>query len=115
MTVGTCRTKSSAVSVSILPGLGRRESAPSSPLGLPVAKKKGAAQRGVARHALKHNRPAIRPPRDITTCLGLVVAFRTLLNELIILIRGSFLSNDFTDERLVPAAGRSHNAAVIVR
>src|SRR5207244_653413 len=46
ITVGAVRTKSSAVSVSIFPGLGRRESAPSLPSGVPVAKKKGAAHTG---------------------------------------------------------------------
>src|SRR5262249_12578870 len=83
MTVVSCKRKSSAVSVSIFPALGRRESAPSSPLGLPVAKKNGAAQRGVARLVVKNNRPAIRPPRDITTFLGVVIAFTNLLIEFI--------------------------------
>src|ERR1700730_12967184 len=46
MTVGSERTKSSAVSVSIFPGLGRRESAPSLPSGLPVLKKNGSAAAG---------------------------------------------------------------------
>src|SRR5215471_839791 len=69
MTVVSCRKKSSAVSVSMLPGLGRRESAPSAPLGFPVLKKNGAAHRGVARHAVKANAAQIKLPRDITAFL----------------------------------------------
>ncbi|TMG83465.1 MAG: hypothetical protein E6H78_12180 [Betaproteobacteria bacterium] len=48
MTVVAVRMKSSAVSVSTLPGLSLRESAPRRPSALPVVKKKGAAQAGVA-------------------------------------------------------------------
>src|SRR5215813_10464224 len=86
MTVGTCTKKSSAVSVSTLPGPGRRESAPSRPLGLPVAKKKGAAQRGAARHRVNTKAPAARPPRDITTLLGVVIPFKNFLSQFILLI-----------------------------
>src|SRR5438128_849018 len=48
MTVVSVRAKSSAVSVSIFPGLGRRDSAPSRPSGLPVLKKKCSAHAGSA-------------------------------------------------------------------
>jgi hypothetical protein len=43
MTVVSARMKSSAVSVSIFPGPGRRERAPSLPSGMPVLKKKLSA------------------------------------------------------------------------
>jgi hypothetical protein len=48
--VVSVRMKSSAVSVSSAPGLEGRDSAPSSPSGLPVLKKNGAAQAGAASH-----------------------------------------------------------------
>src|SRR5439155_372361 len=48
MTVVSVRAQSSAVSVSIFPGLGRRDSAPSRPSGLPVLKKKCSAHAGSA-------------------------------------------------------------------
>jgi len=46
--VVSVRIKSSAVSVSSLPPLGGWDSAPSRPSGLPVLKKNGAAQAGLA-------------------------------------------------------------------
>src|SRR6516165_8375287 len=48
--VVSVRMKSSAVSVSSVPGLAGRDSAPSSPSGFPVLKKNGAAQAGAASH-----------------------------------------------------------------
>src|SRR6266478_5067930 len=48
MTVVSARMKSSAVSVSSLPGLWLLASAPSKPSGFPVVKKKGAAEADVA-------------------------------------------------------------------
>src|SRR6266571_5265426 len=48
MTVVSVRRKSSAVSVSILPALGRRDSAPSLASVFPVLKKKLSAHAGVA-------------------------------------------------------------------
>src|SRR5262252_83387 len=86
MTVVSCKRKSSAVSVSIFPGLARRESAPSWPLGLPVAKKKVDAQRGVVRHTLNANAAPIKLAFDITALLIVVIAFILLwigiLNDL---------------------------------
>src|SRR5262245_18258407 len=73
MTVVSCRKKSSAVSVSLLPALGRRESAPSAPLGFPVLKKKGAAHRGVVRHAVNPNAAPIKLPRDITAFIIVLI------------------------------------------
>src|SRR5215813_4256823 len=67
MTVVSGSTKSSAVSVSIFPGLGRRESAPSTGcwvLGLPVSKKKLSAESGAARHAVKISAAPIMPTRE---------------------------------------------------
>src|SRR5262249_57570735 len=75
MTVVSCKRKSSAVSVSIFPGLARRESAPSWPLGLPVAKKKVDAHRGVVRHALNANAAPIKVVFDITALLIVVIVF----------------------------------------
>src|SRR5262249_13013754 len=66
MTVVSDTRKSSAVSVSIFPGLGRRESAPSWPLGLPVAKKNVDAHKGVVRHTLNVNAAPIKVAFDIT-------------------------------------------------
>src|SRR5512136_422234 len=51
MVVVSVRMKSSAVSVSRLLTLAGWDSAPSFPSGLPVLKKKGSAQAGVASHA----------------------------------------------------------------
>src|SRR5215813_12663139 len=85
MTVVSCKKKSSAVSVSILPGLGRWESAPSRPLGMPVAKKNGAARKGVARHAVKANAIPIKLPRETTTLLEVLIPFKKLLNLVIFL------------------------------
>jgi hypothetical protein len=59
MTVVSVRMKSSAVSVSSFPGLALRESAPSQPSALPVVKKKGLAQAGVASHTPAVNNEAI--------------------------------------------------------
>jgi hypothetical protein len=75
MTVVSVRKKSSAVSVSIFPGLGRRESAPSAPLGVPVAKKNGAAHRGVVRHTLNANATPIKLARDIADFFAVLITF----------------------------------------
>src|SRR5262249_39118295 len=78
MTVVACSTKSSAVSVSIFPGLGRRESAPSTGcwgLGLPVSKKKLSADRGAARHAVKVSMAPIMLTRVIRAFLVMVISF----------------------------------------
>src|SRR5215470_3169817 len=75
MTVVSCKKKSSAVSVSIFPGLGRRESAPSWPFGVPVANKNGAAHKGVVRHALNANAAPIKVVFDITALLIVVIVF----------------------------------------
>src|SRR5713101_3085491 len=61
--------KSSAVSVSSFPALARRDSAPSSPSGVPVLKKKGVAQVGVASHTPAVTTAATRLTRN---------SFRTL-------------------------------------
>src|SRR5215472_10551537 len=57
------RMKSSAVSVSSFPELGRRDNAPSRPSGLPVLKKKRAARAGVASHSPANNVAAIKLTR----------------------------------------------------
>src|SRR5262245_44877651 len=74
MTVVSVRKKSSAVSVSIFPALGRRESAPSWPLGLPVAKKNVDAHKGVVRHTLNVNAAPIKVAFD-TALLIVVIGF----------------------------------------
>src|SRR5881628_1145475 len=96
MTVVSCRRKSSAVSVSTFPGLGRRESAPSRPLGLPVAKKNVAAHRGVARHAVKANAAPIKLPRDFAAFLVVLIPFKEFLN---LFIFQSFPLSEFLDYR----------------
>src|SRR5262249_23138985 len=92
-TVTSCRTKSSAVSVSILPGLGRRDSAPRRSLGSPVEKKNGVAQRGVTRHAINANATATKLPRETTIFLGVFNPFKKFLN---LYIFPSFLLGELT-------------------
>jgi hypothetical protein len=84
ITVVSCSWKSSAVSVSTFPGLACRESAPSWPFGLPVAKKKGAAHRGVATHAIIPNVMPIRAPRDTIIFFGVLISFKKSLNLFIL-------------------------------
>jgi hypothetical protein len=67
MNVVCVRTKSSAVSVST--GLGRWDSAPSRPSGLPVLKKKGPAHAGVASHTPRVNVAAIKLTRNLIAIL----------------------------------------------
>src|SRR5215467_6969471 len=67
MTVVSARMKSSAVSVSNLPGLAGREAAPSRPSGAPVVKKKVAAHAGVPSHRPKTNMAAVRLVRNFIT------------------------------------------------
>src|SRR5262249_52912177 len=120
MTVVSCRTKSSAVSVSILPGLGGRENAPSCVVGLPVEKKNGTAQRGVAKSAATANAIAITLLREITILFGVFISFKKFSN---LFIFPSFLAQvnlrfstaATTSTRLVRAAQGSHNPAVNVR
>src|SRR6266550_1788852 len=69
ITVVSVRTKSSAVSVSSFPGLSLRESAPSRPSALPVVKKKGAAQAGVASHAPAISSAAVKLTRNLMSLL----------------------------------------------
>src|SRR5262249_36090266 len=75
MTVVSVGKKSSAVSVSIFPGLGGLESAPSAPSGRPVAKKNGAAHRGVVRQTLNANAEPIKLARNITDFFAVLIAF----------------------------------------
>src|SRR5262245_19035059 len=89
MTVVSCNGKSSAVSVSIFPGLARRDNAPSWPVGLPVAKKKVDAHTGVVRHALNANAAPIKVAFDITALLIVVIAFRLLFAVCFLLLRFS--------------------------
>jgi hypothetical protein len=77
MTVVSCRKKSSAVSVSTLPALGRWESAPSWPFGLPVSKKNVFARRGAARHTVRANASPLT--------LTLLACDKKLLNLFIVL------------------------------
>jgi hypothetical protein len=75
ITVVVDRKKSSAVSVSTFPGLGRRESAASRPLGLPVAKKNEDANKGVVRHTINVNATPIKVAFDIPVLLIIVITF----------------------------------------
>jgi hypothetical protein len=75
ITVLVVRKKSSAVSVSAFPALGRRESAPNRPLGLPVEKKNVDANKGVVRHTLNVNAAPIKIDFDIPFLLIVVIAF----------------------------------------
>lgn len=79
-----------------LPGLGRRESAPSRPLGLPVAKENEAAHTGVARLALKTNAAPIKLHRNLQRFAVVVIPFKRFLN---LFILPSFLSSEFLDCR----------------
>jgi hypothetical protein len=79
ITVVVVRKKSSAVSVSGFPALGRRESAPSRPLGLPVEKKNVDANKGVVRHTVNVNAAPIKIAFDIPFLLIFVIAFVPLL------------------------------------
>jgi hypothetical protein len=83
MTVVSGRKKSSAVSVSTLPGAGRRESAPSLPLGLPVVRKNGVAHSGVVRQAIKANVVPISLPRENTILRGVSIAIKKFFNVFI--------------------------------
>jgi hypothetical protein len=67
------RTKSSAVSVSIFPGLGRRDSAPSWPSALPVLKKKVSAHTGIASHTPMVNVATIKLICDFMGRVGTFV------------------------------------------
>src|SRR6266516_649909 len=76
MTVVCCRMKSSAVSVSIFPGLARRDSAPSRPSGVPVVNEKGAAHRDVATHIPKASLARVKLSIDF---ISLLVVFILLI------------------------------------
>ena len=60
MIVLSVRMKSSAVSVSRFPALGRWDSAPSRPSGVPVLKKKKSAEAGVASDSQAIKQTAVR-------------------------------------------------------
>jgi hypothetical protein len=66
MTVASVKMKSSAVSVSRLPGLAGRESDPSLPSGIPVLKEKGSAVAGM---------PATRPTESAAADAIVTYAF----------------------------------------
>src|SRR5579864_3922659 len=75
MTVVCCRVKSSAVSVSIFPGLARRDSAPSRPSGLPVVKEKGDAHRDVATHMPKASLAPVTLSIDVISLLVVFIRY----------------------------------------
>src|SRR5215831_961930 len=79
MTVVSCSGKSSAASVSAFPGLGRRDTAPSWFVGLPVSKTNESAHEGIAMHAVKAKAATIALTCDITGLLVVLIRLNVFI------------------------------------
>ena len=98
-TIELLTKKSSAVSVSVLPALGRRESVATFPSGLPVEKKKGSAD------AWEINSSEASAPRAVFVNFVLFCSFFITCNCLL------FVFAHLTGPKLVIARVRSNDSS----